>query len=147
MWDDGTGPSLCVTRVKQLPDGPWTDTILRWRAGAWHPLLDQDGFTQPVRALALYDDGNGERLYAAGDFRRAGSVEVNYVARWNGNDWEPLGEGMWGYPGTNPAVRALASFDDGSGKKLYASGTFNKAGGVPANCIARWNGRASRSVP
>jgi hypothetical protein len=37
-------------------------------------------------------------------------------------------------------VRALAVFDDGTGLALYATGGFSRAGGAPANRIARWNG-------
>ena len=37
-------------------------------------------------------------------------------------------------------VAALAIFDDGSGPSLYAGGSFDTAGGVTVNRIARWNG-------
>ena len=40
-------------------------------------------------------------------------------------------------PGTNNSVYALAL--DGKGN-LYAGGAFTMAGGVAANCIAKWNG-------
>ncbi len=44
----------------------------------------------------------------------------------------PLGLDYW--------VDALAVFDDGSGPALYVGGRFTSAGGVPASCIAKWNG-------
>jgi hypothetical protein len=40
----------------------------------------------------------------------------------------------------NGGVRSLAVYDDGSGPALYAGGTFNIAGGVAAERIAKWNG-------
>jgi hypothetical protein len=50
-------------------------------------------------------------------------------------DWISLGSGM----GTNnTAVLALTV----SGTNLYAGGGFTTAGGVPANAIAKWDGRA-----
>jgi hypothetical protein len=50
-------------------------------------------------------------------------------------DWVSLGSGM----GTNnTAVLALTV----SGTNLYAGGGFTTAGGVPANAIAKWDGRA-----
>jgi hypothetical protein len=37
-------------------------------------------------------------------------------------------------------VEALLVFDDGTGSALYAAGTFDVAGGMPAHNVARWNG-------
>jgi hypothetical protein len=47
-------------------------------------------------------------------------------------DWVTLGSGM------NDTVWALAV----SGTNLYVGGSFTRAGGVPANYIAKWNGSA-----
>ena len=43
--------------------------------------------------MALALDGSGN-LYAAGYFTEAGGVSVNYVAKWDGQNWSPLGAGM-----------------------------------------------------
>jgi len=43
-------------------------------------------------------------------------------------------------------INAFAVFDNGTGPALYVGGFFNRAGGVPANDIARWNGSAWESV-
>ena len=43
-------------------------------------------------------------------------------------------------PDMDSSVLAMASFDDGSGPKLYAAGEFTLAGGVSAQHVARWNG-------
>jgi len=37
-------------------------------------------------------------------------------------------------------VWALAAFDDGAGKALYAGGNFSTAGGASIRFIARWDG-------
>ena len=95
-----------------------------------------EGVNSDVRALMVFDDGSGPALYAGGWFRFAGGREVNYVARWDGSSWHPLGEGM------QSAVVDLAVFDDGTGPALYASGWFSEAGGEPANYIAQWDGTA-----
>jgi len=81
-----------------------------------------------VRALAV----SGSDLYAGGYFTNAGGSTVNYIAKWNGSTWSPLGSGM------NDWVYALAV----SGSELYAGGQFTMAGGLAANCIAKWNGSA-----
>jgi hypothetical protein len=85
-----------------------------------------------VRALASGTDGS---LYAGGSFTTAGGVTANYIARWDGAQWHPLGSGLGGT--SLLTVLALAVGPDGS---LYAGGSFTTAGGVAANCIARWDG-------
>jgi hypothetical protein len=65
----------------------------------------------------------------------AGNVRANYIAKWDGTQWSPLGSGTNG-----PSVTSLTVFDDGNGPALYAGGTFTTAGGVPANGIAKRNG-------
>jgi hypothetical protein len=87
-----------------------------------------------VDALAMFDDGTGPALYAAGAFNNVGGVTAHRIARWNGSGWSTLGSGL-----DNITV-ALAVFDDGTGSALYAGGTFATAGGVPASHVARWNG-------
>ena len=46
---------------------------------------------------------------------------------------------MGGLPGTDWVINAAAA--DAAGN-LYVGGRFSEAGGVPANCIAKWDGRA-----
>lgn len=57
-----------------------------------------DHFTLPgtnnfVSAIAV----SGSDLYIAGWFTKVGSVDANYVARWDGPNWFPLGSGMSNY--------------------------------------------------
>jgi hypothetical protein len=44
-------------------------------------------------------------------------------------------------------VFALTVFDDGTGPALYAGGTFNSAGGVPASRIAAWRCEGAQNTP
>lgn len=100
----------------------------------WGPGSGLPGVDQPVSATVVFDDGGGPALYAAGSFTKAGGVNANYIAKWNGERWSSLGSGM------NKSVYALTVFDDGTGPALYAGGEFTTAGGVSANRIAKWNG-------
>jgi len=104
------------------------------------PGVSDGGVTPGISALAVFDDGDGPALYAAGAFISAGGVTVNRVARWDGALWSALGSGM------SSEVYALAVFDDGTGEALYAGGAFGTAGGVPAGRIARWNGSSWSAV-
>src|SRR5215831_15781333 len=94
-----------------------------------------------VRALTFFDDGTGPALYAGGSFIAAGGVEANYVAKWDGAEWSPLGGGVAGRPpALLPSVSALAVYDDGTGPALCVGGMFVTAGDVGALSIARWDG-------
>jgi hypothetical protein len=46
----------------------------------------------------------------------------------------PLGDGL------NNPVRAVATFDDGSGPALFVAGDFTAVGGILATRVAKWDG-------
>jgi hypothetical protein len=77
-------------------------------------------------------------LWVGGDFTLAGNTAATNVARWDGTNWFPLGGGITNVPGLYPppTVAALSVH----GGRLYAGGTFPRAGGAAANNIARWDG-------
>ena len=104
--------------------------IARWDGSQWDLL--GSGMDDGVYALAVGPDGS---LYAGGSFHAAGGVAASHIARWDGSQWHPLGSGIWGGP--YAYVYTLAVGPDGS---LYAGGSFDGAGGVSANNIARWDG-------
>src|SRR5690606_19891063 len=62
----------------------------------------------------------------------AGNSVVNYVARWDGSAWSPLGNFPQGLDG--PAT-ALAV----DGENVYVGGNFTQAGAVRSRNIAQWN--------
>jgi|GEM_PF-3854306 len=97
---------------------------------AWQDEFFVADLTEPVHALAVYDDGGGPALYAGGEFWEAGGVRVNGIARWDGREWSAL-SGPSG-AGVNGEVYALAVVDDGGGPALYAGGSFTIAGGKRA---------------
>lgn len=115
--------------------------LSRWNGTSWSSV----GIDGSVRALAAADSlevDSGPVLYVGGWFTSTGGqsgLPVNCVARWDGQTWSALGEGVTRETGT-ARVHALAMFDDGNGPALYVGGYFDSAGGAPANNIARWDG-------
>jgi hypothetical protein len=142
VFDDGTGPALYVGGFLTTAGGVTVNRIARWDGASWFALAGPGGVgvNSFVNAMAVFDDGSGPALYAAGNFTTAGGVTVLYVARWNGSTWSALVSP--GGVGVGSIVEALAVFDDGSGPALYAGGWFTAAGGVMAHRIARWDGAA-----
>ncbi|MCL4489188.1 MAG: hypothetical protein M1570_13810 [Chloroflexi bacterium] len=120
--------------------------IAKWNGSGWSGLAF--GFDGDVQSLVV---DNGGHLYAGGLFSHlcgdstcnpATNVPMNHMARWNGNSWVAVGNGV------NGSVYALA-IDDGS--DLYVGGSFThvcgnpacNSGNTPANRIARWNPSAA----
>lgn len=87
-----------------------------------------------VEAIAVAANGD---IFVAGRFTEAGNQTVNQVARWDGEQFHPLGEGLKG--GTPYAIVA-------DGNDLYAVGSFTSAGYESVNGIARWDGAAWSAV-
>jgi hypothetical protein len=141
-YDDGSGPALYVGGSFTSADDVPASRIVRWDGRRYEALgsglAGTSSIQAEVRCLAVFDDGTGPELYAGGRFTRAGSVNANGIAKWNGSRWAAVGAA------SSPSVdvRALAVFDDGSGPALYAAGQFSAFGGLTTDSIARWNGSA-----
>lgn len=139
VWNDGNGPALYVGGRFTSIDGIPASRIARWDGAQWSALgagVTGSGVTPAVMAMVAFDDGTGEALYIAGQtFTTAGGQPANRVARWDGSEWSPVGDGF-----ADGIVWDLRVFDDGSGPALYAFGTFTMSGDTPVTRVARWNG-------
>lgn len=99
------------------------------------------GTDNEVNAAILWDpDGTGPapaQLVVGGRFSIAGDTFAANIAAWNPQTrkWSALGSGIAGT--SSAAVNALAVLPNG---ELLAVGKFAIAGGLPAKCMARWDG-------
>lgn len=111
--------------------------ILRWNGTQWTHVGGD--FNGQVNALAIDHEG---ALVAGGNF----SSPAARIARWTGSQWSGLGSGISGSVNTMQfgVVNALAVDSTG---KLYAGGSFDAAGGQPANNLAVWNGAQWSALP
>ena len=132
-WDDGGGSKAYVLGSFGTADGVAAPNIAAWDGGGFTPV-GPAGVSELVEDLITFDDGSGDALYAGGGFRSAGGTGVDFVGRWSGSGWSPLGAGV------SDDVLSLAIFDDGGGEAIFAGGRFLSAGGLPANRIAKWDG-------
>ncbi|MFO0491982.1 MAG: GC-type dockerin domain-anchored protein, partial [bacterium] len=117
---------------------PTMERILRYNAvsNTWSPLgSGLQGVDIEVRSLAVLPSGD---LIAGGNFTTVGGITANSIARYNpaSDSWSALGLGLDStYPDFTPSVHAVAALPGGD---VLASGSFDLAGGVPAELIARY---------
>jgi hypothetical protein len=80
-------------------------------------------------------------VFAGGDFTMTGGQPVNRIAKWDGNDWLPLGSGL---AGSAASVRSMAldSID-----RVIVGGTFTEGGGSSSLYFGIWTGDLPTSVP
>jgi hypothetical protein len=144
VWNDGSGAALYAGGSFGLVDGKKMLRIARWDSAEWSALHGPttSGMDNWVSALAVYNDGNGEALYAGGAFDNAGGLTAIRVARWDRTTWSPV---SFGPPDIDRMLSLgfptdLAVYDDGNGEAIYVGGTFMNAGRYQVNRIARWDG-------
>jgi hypothetical protein len=112
-----------------------TDNIARWDGSTWQSLGSGmaggaiNGGDPYIKSLTVYN----QELIAGGCFARAGNVDANCIAQWDGSTWNPFGGGVGAY-GYIPYVGALTVYSG----QLIAGGYFD----TPSRNIARWDGSA-----
>lgn len=119
--------------------GVTVNGIASWDGEAWYACGDGMGgpYSPCVFALRVFDDGTGEKLYAAGRFASIGGVS-GAIGRWNGTSWEPVGSGL--FASGLGGIEAMAVFDDGTGPALYVGGMTFYTPGQPVTSVAEWDG-------
>ncbi len=130
VYDDGNGDALYVARWGWVPVQKWDGVQLSSVLGVpWGYILD----------LLVFNDGTGPALFFGGAFENSVGVWTKYLAKWDGTDTWPLGDGI-GIGGPSGYCDALGVFDDGTGPDLYVGGSFSVLYDLPADNIARWDG-------
>ena len=108
----------------------------------WVYLGDSlDAFKSRLETSSIIYDDEGT-LIIGGDFKgrtnNAGDQILYGVAKWNGADWETLGDGIIG--GTANSSIELFDLHVGPGGDIYAAGSFQNSGETLIRNIARWDG-------
>lgn len=125
VFNSGTGAELYLGG---------TFGVAKWNGKAWTTY----GSNGAVDALLVADLGSGSELYVAGEFTLVSGVSASRIAKWNGDEWAGLDGGVSGVG----SVKTLALYNDGSGPKLYAGGSFQTIGDQSAPHMAKWDGTA-----
>ena len=109
------------------------NVIHLWDGASWSDIPSPNAF---IYAMAAAPDGT---LYVGGTVPSSG-IKTENVFKWDSKTWTPLGSGLENSnKGFVTGIRTLKVAPDGT---LYAGGIFTSIGGVKANSIAKWNGKA-----
>jgi hypothetical protein len=112
--------------------GQLTCCMAVWNGTGWDPPMAQlpNGL---IRQLLVYNN----TLYACGDFTKFGTTTCNYIAKFDGFSWQPVGDfSNYLKTSTPPAqVNSLEVYNN----ELYVGGGFSDTTNVPKN-IAKFNG-------
>ena len=107
--------------------------IMQWDGNSWEALgtgiNENIQGTAPVmfpHQMMVYNS----ELYVVGNFRNAGGLEVNGIAKWNGMEWMNMGAGF------NNTVYSVVVYND----EIVVGGSFTESGGTTLNRIAKWDG-------
>jgi hypothetical protein len=137
FYDDGSGTALYAAGSMTFPTSSGYG-LIRFDGSAWSSVgtggINGGGGSFNVRAIEAFDDGSGMRLYAGGMFTVAGLTTVNNAAVWDGVQWRPMAEGVFG------SVSRFCIYDDGlgGGAKLVTTGGFRQVGAIGTVDIAAW---------
>jgi len=138
-YDDGSGPVLLAGGWFSAAGGIPASRLAKWDGSEWSPLVDEPDQDLNGVVNAIYVDEsapNGPVFYVGGTFTTIGQMEVNHVAKWDG-EWSAF-SGPNGV-GVNDEVTDIELFDDGSGPALYVIGDFSTAGGTVSAHIAKYD--------
>jgi len=109
--------------------------IARWDGTSWQPVgkgMRTYPDEQPgVFAMTVF---RGD-LVVGGQFDKAGEVEAQNIAIWNGYFWSAMGEGVQSNSQFIGTVTCMANYQG----SLYVGGIFDTAGGLPSRNVARWD--------
>jgi len=141
VFDDGGGPALYAAGDFTEIGGVAANRVAKWDGVTWSPLgsgIANGG----VGALAWFDDGTGPALYVGGLFDRAGDVDAENIAKWDGSSWSPV----WGPELHVVLIHALAVYDDGNGDALYVGGFYAEYDNVEIGNLVKWDGQSWSDV-
>lgn len=144
----GNGTDVCINNLSTVNNSIYAvggTSLFHWTGTEWKHIHIPANRTS-IEAVAVSNDGS---VYVGGRFDSLNGLPVNNIACWKHGEWQGLGSGLkmrhnsYVFLGPEHAtVRALAV----DGEHLYAGGTFDSAGNIPAFQIARWDGQSWQAM-
>jgi hypothetical protein len=109
-------------------------SLMRYNGSSWEYVPGWGSLLEPIKEFSIHNN----TLYLAGTFRRSVGAPGDLVARFDGNTWDDMGGGLFyeEAPVSGAALDMLWHHNE-----LWVVGQFTSAGDIPAECVAKWNGR------
>ncbi|HYC78005.1 MAG TPA: hypothetical protein VEI02_10290 [Planctomycetota bacterium] len=147
VHDFGGGPRLVAGGTFTTAGGALAASVAQWDGAAWAPV--GAGIAGDVYDLHTWQGPGAAppQLIASGTY----PAPLNGVVRWAGTTWATLGLGLTTPTGAGRG-HVLATYDDGSGARLFVGGVFQTATdafGAATLCrnVAGWDGAAWTPLP
>ncbi|MEX2219239.1 MAG: hypothetical protein WD749_10830 [Phycisphaerales bacterium] len=140
VWDDGTGPALYVGGSFTTPGL----RLVKWTGTSWVQVGPGFG-TGTVNAMTVFQN----QLHIFGTFTTLGdnTPVARGAVRWDGTSFSNLTPSGLGPLSPSPATSGCMVWNDGlTGESVFVWGSFDTAGSVTVNGLARWDGTAWHSV-
>jgi hypothetical protein len=136
VLDTAQGAVLCAGGKFRTLGGMPARGLAVWDGTSWSELgggVSGGASGSVVQALQVAPDGPHQVLYIAGSFDQAGEVPAANIARWDGERWTALGEGIEG------TASSIVPVDGATGRSVWVGGSIQSAGGSPSVNVARWD--------
>lgn len=127
---------LIVASASGIASDSATVGLARLTANGWTSLEPNGGSGANSRVTSLATFQN--ELIAGGNFSHIGGVEANFIARWNGVEWQPLAGPEASGLNENAQINDIIVHE---GNVIVGGDNIDQAGGIDAQAIARWNGK------
>ncbi|QYK47859.1 MAG: hypothetical protein KF838_13840 [Phycisphaeraceae bacterium] len=137
---DGQGPQRARPIVVCAGSSSATTLVVfEWNGSDWERRGSMLLGTWARLFVTPSTSGAGDEWVIYGNFSRLGFPLANGIARFDGNDWVAMGDGLQG--GTVTGVTSWDHDADASTPpRLVACGSFNKSGAANLNRVAMFDG-------
>ncbi len=122
--------SLLSTKTVWAQNEQWSSDFIL--PGVSMPNIS-NGINEAVIHDILYTEDN---VFITGSFSTVEGILANNIARWDGNNWLPLGKGFRNI-GVIGNAMGYGLYEKGD--SLYVVGSFTNAGDITVNNIAVWD--------
>ena len=115
--------------------------VKKWNGTSWSSVFSSNYHLQNwagsayISGICKYQND----FYIFGQFTNTNGIETNNIAKWNGTAWSALGTGIRRNSALFSSILSVKADSNGN---IFVVGSFNLAGSVTTNGIARWNGTA-----
>lgn len=129
-----------MTGAFRDPLGTGISNFMRFNGTTWEYVPGWGTTQGAFKEISIHED----RLYIAGAFRQSQGAPGNHIASFDGTGWNDMGGGLNLI--STPASTTVYALQWHQGS-LFVGGLFSRAGGIPANSLAKWTGDRWCALP